>query len=63
MITYIEVKTNSQAATEKKVAELMAQAHGLGYAASTRALRVVPVGDAVEYRQTVWTTPMRKAEK
>lgn len=60
MLTYIEVKTSSQAATADKVAELMEQAHQLGYDASTGALRVVPVGDEVEYRQTIWTTKEKK---
>jgi len=60
MLTWVEVKTSSQSATADKVAQLAAQAHELGYDASAGALRVVPVGDTVEYCQTVWTTPRRQ---
>ena len=62
MLTYIEVETSSQRATEAKVAELMEHAWALGYEASAGAMRVVPVGDTddVVYCQTVWTTPRRE---
>ena len=63
MLTYVEVRMSSQSATEAKVAELMQQAWELGYEASTGSLRVVPVGDTVEYCQTVWYTPYRKDKK
>ena len=63
MLTYVEVKLSSQPATEAKVAELMQQAWTLGYEASVGAIRVVPVGDTVEYRQTIWYTPYRKDKK
>ena len=60
MLTYVEVRLSSHSATVKKVEELMQQAWALGYDASTGLLCVVPVGDTVEYCQTVWTTPRRQ---
>ena len=60
MLTHIEVKAYEQETVTKKIAELMAQAHKLGYDASMGALRIVPVDDRLSYCQTVWYTPQRE---